>query len=120
MSGVQEYKDFYAVCDHRPGPEPVPRLRVGGTVVFRETDCSARLEDFEGNTGINPNFLYLNLVLTPPAEGSAPQEVLTEVELEEWRPQGGAPGLEYDEVHFRVQGSPDELQLHCIKVEHPM
>jgi hypothetical protein len=111
MQGVHAYEGFYANCDHMPGAERV--LRVGGTVVFRTMGWSAKLERTEGNTGINPLMLHLDLVLAPPANGSG--DALTPYPLEEWTE--APPAAEYEEVEFHVQGSDDDPPP-ILKVEH--
>jgi hypothetical protein len=104
MKGVHAYEDFYANCDHMPGAERA--LRIGGRIVFRTTGWSARLEPTEGNDGINPKMLHLDLVFTPPEEGSGQTDVLTPYDLEEW--PSAPPAAEYDEVEFHVRGSDDD------------
>jgi hypothetical protein len=118
MPGVYAYKGFYAIHDHMQGAEDV--LRIGGTVEFRTGGWSAELRPTkrEGNPGINPFIFYVDLVLSPPPEGSAVTEALTEFELPELRIQN--PALEYHEVLFRVVGSPDEEPApERVYVEHP-
>jgi hypothetical protein len=106
----EEYQDFYAICDHMPGAERV--LRVGGKVMCPETGWSAHLEPTQGNTGINPLLLHLDLVLTRPKGGAA--EVMTLVDIDEWRQQ--PPAHEYEQVEFhRSDAKPPPI----ISVEHP-
>jgi hypothetical protein len=88
----EEYQDFYAICDHMPGAERV--LRVGGKVMCPETGWSA------------------HLVLTRPKGGAA--EVMTLVDIDEWRQQ--PPAHEYEQVEFhRSDAKPPPI----ISVEHP-
>jgi hypothetical protein len=111
MSAADEYRDFYAICDHMPGKDRV--LRVGGTVICPTTGWSARLEPTEGNTGINQFMLHLDLVVTPPAPDTPVIEVRTP-ESAEWRQS--PPALEYTDVEFhRSDADPPPT----IKVEHP-
>lgn len=116
MQGVHEHESFFAICNHMPGADRA--LRVGGTVVFRTGGWSAKLREHERKepTGINPFILYLDLVIDPPAEGMAVPEVLTPVELDEFRVED--PALEYQEVHFIVVGTEDEPPER-VEVEHP-
>jgi hypothetical protein len=111
MLGVHAYEGFYANCDHMPGAERA--IRVGGTVVFRTTGWSASLKRTEGNTGINPHMLHLDLVLVPPDGGGG--EAITSYELPEWKE--APPAAEYDEVEFHVQGSDDD-RPPILKVVH--
>ena len=113
MQGVHEYKDFYASHDHMPGSDRT--LRVTGTVVFRTGGWSACLEETDGNTGINPKMLVLNLVITPPEEGAVTTDALTPVEVE-WSVDD--PQIEYEQVEFRVVGSDDDPPP-VIDVVHP-
>jgi hypothetical protein len=115
MKGVGTYEDFYAICNHEP-PETRHAVRVGGAVVFLESGWSARLERTEGNTGINPVMLHLDLILIPPPPDSSQADVLDRQDLEEWRE---APPLrEYQEVEFHVKGTDDDPPP-VMKVQHP-
>lgn len=114
MSGVDHYEDFYAICNHEPlGPN---EIRVGGVVVFRQTEWKARLELHKGPGGINYKLLQLELVITPPPPGAAVIDVLTRFELPEWRQPD--PVIEYDEVDFRVVGSVEEPEPPTTSVDH--
>jgi hypothetical protein len=118
VPGVLEYKDFYAIHDHMPGGDH--SLRVGGTVVFRTSGWSAELRPLKktGPTGINPLIFYLELVLTPPPDGTAVSEVITPFDLPEFRYADTT--LDYNEVQFKVVGSPDEEPVpDLLKVQHP-
>jgi hypothetical protein len=105
-----EYQDLYAICNHMSGAERV--LRVGGKVTCPETNWSAHLEPTQGNTGINPLMLHLDLILERP-EGGA-EEVVTLTPIEEWRQEN--PTIEYEEVeiHRSDGGSPPPV----ITVDH--
>jgi hypothetical protein len=111
MQGVHAYEDFYANCDHMPGAERA--LRVGGRIIFRTTGWSARLEPTQGNVGINPDMLHLDLVLTSPEGASG--DALTPFDLEPWT--AAPPAREYDEVEFHVRGTDDDAPP-VLKVEH--
>jgi hypothetical protein len=112
MSYPYSYEDFFAICDHEPGAERV--IRVGGTIVFMESGWSARLKEFEGNPGINPFLLHLDLVLEVPTPPTA--DVIVRFELPEWRQ---APPLrEYDQVEFHLVGH-DGDPPPILKVSHP-
>lgn len=111
---VDEYKNFYAICSHSPVGEHA--LRVGGTVCFRTSGWSATLEQTEGNTGINPFLLHLDIVMIPPDPATPVQEVITCQELPEW--QVAEPAIEYTELEFHVRGS-DDPPPPVIPVQHP-
>lgn len=111
MSGVHEYEDFRANCDHMPGRGR--KLKVGGTVVFRQGGWSARLEAREGNQGINDKLLHLNLVIDPAEYGP---DLITHFPLDEY--QIDDPPIEYDQVEFHVVGSDDDPP-EILEVEHP-
>ncbi|MEA2190483.1 MAG: hypothetical protein QOI73_604 [Solirubrobacteraceae bacterium] len=121
MQGVQAYEDFFASHDHMPGGERA--LRVSGTVVFRTSGWSAFLETTEGNVGINPEILGLDLVLTPPQEGAVTTHEPTPDEVE-WSidypadPAAQAIVSEYSQVQFRVVGSEDDPPP-VLDVAHP-
>ena len=118
MSAVHEYQDFYAIHNHQPGSDRA--LRVGGTVVFRTGGWAAELHAHErgGTGGINPTLLELDLVLTAPPEGDAVPEVLTPVELAEFRLEN--PAIEHTQVYFHLVGGDDaEDPPPPIDVEHP-
>ncbi len=114
MQGVHAYEDFYASHDHMPGSDRT--LRVTGTVVFRTGGWSACLQPTEGNTAINPQMLSLNLVITPPDEGAVTTDALTPVDVQ-WSVDD--PQTEYEQVQFRVLGSPDDDPPPVIDVVHP-
>lgn len=116
MAGVESYEGFYAIHDHMPGSDRA--LRVGGTVIFRTGSWSAELRPHQrsGNTGINPFILYLELVIAPPLEGTGVTQVLTPLELPEYRLYDSP--LDYKEVHFMVVGTDDEPPEPLI-VQHP-
>lgn len=105
-----EYQDFYAICDHMPEADRV--LRVGGAVICPTTGWSAGLGPTAGNTGINQFLLQLDLVVTPPAPGTAVEDRLTPVQFE-WRES--PPAIEYQEVEFHRD---DTAPPPTIKVEH--
>jgi hypothetical protein len=113
VQGVHAYEDFYASHNHMPGSDRA--LRVTGTVVFVTGGWSCELRETEGNTGINPEMLSLDLVITPPADGVAVPEVLTPVQVE-WSIDD--PQTEYRQVQFRVVGTDDEPPP-VIDVQHP-
>ena len=106
MRIVDHYEDVYASHDHMPGSDHV--LRVTAAVVFKTGGCSAELHEHKGNTGINPAMLTLDLVLSPPPEGSAVAEVLTPTQVE-WSVD--TPAIEYREVQFHVVGTEDENRV---------
>ena len=114
MKGVAEYRDFFAICDHEPPAEPA--IRAGGTIVFNESGWSAELVRTKGDTGINPYLLHLDLVFTPPDEGSAQTDPLEPFELREWRE--APPVREYQQVEFHVRGS-DDQPPPILEVDHP-
>jgi hypothetical protein len=112
MNSAQEaYENWFAICNHMPGREPA--IRVGGTVICPTTGWSVQLKQTEGNTGINPLMLHLDLIVTPPPPGTPVQEVLTPEEVE-WRE--APPALEYEEVEFRRS---DSDPPPIMKVDHP-
>jgi len=74
-----------------PGADRV--LRVNGTGVFPTTGWSAKLRNLEGNAGINPKMLRLELEVTEPAFGN---EVITEQPIHEYAMSD--PPIEYAEV----------------------
>lgn len=111
MQDVDRYEDFTASCDHMPGKQPT--LRVKGTVWTRTGGWSCELRRTQGDTGINPRMLWLDLVLTPP-DGVAP-EMITPNPVA-WSEE--EPRIEYDEVRFRVFGTDDEPP-EAIEVSHP-
>lgn len=113
MRIVDHYEGFYAGHEHMPGSDHA--LRSTGTVVFSTGGCSAELKGHEGNTGINPEILALDLVLTPPPEGTAVTQALTPVPVE-W--SAADPEIEYRQVQFRVVGADDEPPP-VIDVTHP-
>lgn len=113
MEGVHAYEDFYASHNHMPGSDRT--MRVTGTVVFLTGGWSCELRPTEGNTGINPQMLSLDLVLQSPPEGSAVPEVLTPCAVE-WSVDD--PPIEYQQVQFRVIGTDDEPPP-VIDVDHP-
>ncbi len=113
MGIVDHYEDFYASHDHMPGSDHA--IRVTGTVVCRTGGCSAELQERRGNTGINPEMLHLNLILTAPPEGSAVTEVLTPISLE-WSVD--EPQIDYREVEFHVVGTDDDPPP-VLDVVHP-
>jgi hypothetical protein len=118
MPGVMSYEGFYAIHDDMPGGDRA--LRVGGTVVFRTGGWSAKLRPHEkkGPTGINPYIFYVDLVLTPPAEGTGVTQALERFDLPELRVEHAT--LEYQEVHFIVVGSSEEEpRPETLEVEHP-
>jgi hypothetical protein len=110
---VDHYEDFYASHNHMPGSGR--EMKVTGTVVCRTGGCSAELRDHEGNAGINPQMLALDLVLTGPDDGTAVTDVLTPIPVE-WRVSD--PAIEYREVQFFVVGTEDEPPP-VIGVDHP-
>ena len=113
MNGVDEYRKFYAICNHPPLGDHA--IRVGGTVCFRTSGWEAHLQPTRGNVGINPTMLHLDLVITAPDPGEGIQEVITCSELDEWR--ANTPTIEYTEVEFHVRGSGDEPPP-ILSVEH--
>ena len=110
MDAVHEYQDFYASHDHMPGSQGT--MRVLGVVVFRHGGWQAELRRTEGNTGINPRMLALDLVLTGPPGAST--TALENVPVE-WSEENAD---EYEQVQFRVVGTTDEPPP-VIKVGHP-
>jgi len=102
MGKVHAYKDFYAVCNHMPGSSDRGRLfRVGGTITFATDGWDARLERKDNQpVPISPLSLQLELVLSEP---SGAIDVLTDVELPEYREEN--PAHEYYEVVFSVRNA---------------
>lgn len=96
MARVLGYKDFYAHCDHMPGKERA--LRVGGVIECPTGGWSAKLVPHErsGPPGINPLVLELDLVVTEPT-GGVP-EVLTDIEVEEYKITD--PAFDYHDVYI--------------------
>jgi len=113
MRGVHAYEDFYASHDHMPRSDRT--LRVSGTVVFTTSGWSCSLRQTEGNTGINPTMLSLDLLLTEPPPDTPVMDVLTPCPVE-WSVDD--PAIEYQQVQFRVRGSEDEPPP-TIEVVHP-
>jgi len=115
MSGVHAYENFYASHDHMPGRNRT--MRVSGTVVFATGGWSCDLRRTEGNTGINPRMLSLDLLLDPPDPGTGVPEVLSPCNVE-WTEDDVSE--EYEEVEFRIVGGTDEEEPPpVIPVEHP-
>jgi hypothetical protein len=83
-----EYKDFHAYRDHMS-----KSLRVTGTCIVRGGGVAVNLQPFEGNSGINPKMLALELDFLVTAEDPSQQPV-------EWH--GGWDEERYEEVEFRV------------------
>lgn len=110
MTAVSEYQDFFASCNHMPGADE--RIRVTGPV-FTSGGWGAELRKSEGNTGINPEMLSLDLVLTEPSGPSTDALETVPVEWSEDDPP------EYKQVQFRVVGTDDEPPP-VIDVEHPV
>jgi hypothetical protein len=100
MADVRGYKDFYAHCDHMPGSEPA--LRVGGKVVCPTDGWSAKLRPHQrsGPPPFNPLSLELDLVLEEPGDGAA--EVITEIDVEEYRID--EPVFDYHDVFIFGDG----------------
>jgi hypothetical protein len=87
-------------------------LRVGGKVQCPTSGWAAHFEETQGNTGIDPDILNLDLVLTKP-EGPV-LDRFEWIDVNEWRQE--PPVREYDEVEFhRADGDPPPR----IKVDHP-
>jgi hypothetical protein len=112
MSEVNEYKDFYAICNHEPEGER--RIRVGGTVVFNKTGGAAELGPYKGSPPLVPELttLLLTLALNPSEHGGA---ALDPVPLEEWSQKD--PHVEYTKVKFFVSGT-DDAAPSAQEVEH--
>ncbi|HEV2815328.1 MAG TPA: hypothetical protein VGW10_18880 [Solirubrobacteraceae bacterium] len=113
MGVVDHYEDFYASHDHMPGSSRT--MRVKGTVVFARGGATAELREHEGNPGINPQMLPLDLVLTPPGYDAPTTPALHPVPVE-WSVDD--PSIEYRQVQFFVVGTDDEPPP-VIDVEHP-
>lgn len=113
MRAIQTYEDFYASHDHMPGSART--MRVTGTVVFATGGWSAKLCATEGNTGINPEMLSLDLVLEGPPDAGAVTDVLTRCPVA-WSVDD--PPIEYQHVQFRVVGTEDDPP-EAIDVDHP-
>jgi hypothetical protein len=113
VQGVDHYEDFYASHNHMPGSDRA--IKVTGTVVFRTGGYSAKLCPKEGNTGINPQMLALELEIDPPSEGAPTTDALTPVAVE-W--SADDPPIEYQQVQFFVVGTDDEPPP-VLGVEHP-
>ena len=113
MKGVHEYKNFYASHNHMPGSSR--SLRVSGTVVFITGGWSCSLRATEGNAGINPQMLGLDLVLEAPEPGTMVLEVLTPCEVA-WNVDD--PDIDYRQISFRVIGSEDEPPP-ILDIDHP-
>jgi hypothetical protein len=90
-------------------------LRVSGSVIFVNGGWSASLKGTEGNSGINPKMLSLDLVLEPPANGSAVTDALTPCAVE-WSIDN--PPIDYEQVEFRIVGTEDEPPP-VLDIEHP-
>jgi hypothetical protein len=113
MQAVSTYEDFHASHNHMPGSDRA--MGVTGTVVFRTGGWSCRLEAVEGNTGINPEMLRLNLILDGPSGSAGETDVLTPCPVEWSVPD---PAIEYQHVEFRVIGT-DDAPPETIPVDHP-
>lgn len=115
MPGSVEYKDFYASCNDMPGADQV--FRTGGTVVFPTSGWSARIGRHEqhGTGPINPLLLELDLTVTEPGNGDEVLDVITPLELEEYRIED--PAIEYQQVVFHLIGR-DEEGPGTIEVVH--
>jgi len=113
MQAVHAYEDFYASHDHMPGSART--MRVSGMVVFATGGWSASLRATEGNTGVNPKMLSLDLILEGPAGGDPATDVLTPCAVE-WSVDD--PSIEYQEIQFHVVGTQDDPPP-VLDVEHP-
>jgi hypothetical protein len=100
MADGLSYMDFYSHCDHMPGSARV--LRVGGTVRYPSEGWTAILRATDGNTGVNPRMLHLDLVVTPPSGDTPVTRPVPEIPLDEF--QIDAPAIEYEEVEFHLVG----------------
>lgn len=100
MAEVLAYKDFYAFCNHMPGSDPV--LRVGGVVECPTNGWSAKLVPHKRNgpPSFNPLVLELDLVMTEPTDGA--EEVITDVDVEEYRVE--KPVFDYHDVFIYGDG----------------
>jgi len=119
MSHIYKYEDFYATCDHLPGPDTSEaRIRVGGTVVFRGGGYAAKLSAAEPNGAppFNPLTLHLDLTITAPTSGGTSE--IKPVELAEF--VESPPAFEYTQVHFRLAGAPDDTAPPIVEVGHPV
>ena len=114
MPGVHAYEDFYASHDHMPGKGG--SMRVTGTVLFVTSGYSCDLTETQGNTGINPQMLSLDLHLKSPPEGAIVQEVITPCPVE-WSVDD--PEIEYQQVTFVVVGDTGDEAPPIIDVDHP-
>jgi hypothetical protein len=116
MPGAVEYKDFYASCDDMEGADHV--FRTGGTLVFPTSGWSARIGPHRqhGTGPINPRLLELDLTVTEPGDGDEVLDVITPLELKEYRIED--PAIEYQQVHFHLVGRDDEEGPGTIEVVH--
>jgi hypothetical protein len=85
-----KYEDFTAIHDHMS-----KTLRVDGNVIVEHGGFAVRLQPFEGNPGINPRMLTLELVATPTGESPSHQTVHHDQPWED--------GTDYNQVSFRVK-----------------
>lgn len=72
-------KDWHASQDFMPGGPPT--LNVTGTVVCPTTGYKAKLVRHSPQ-GINPTIYILDLIVTPPAPGTAVDNVLTDLHVQ--------------------------------------
>jgi hypothetical protein len=108
----EKYRGWYAICDHTLGKDR--EIRVGGEVWCPTSDWSAELTPTEGNTGINPLMLHLDLVVTPPPPDKGGTKVITWVPVE-WRAE--SPAFEYQQVQIRrADADPPPI----MDVDHPV
>ncbi len=112
MGIIHRYDKFEAFCDHEPGPGgPSNVLTVSGAGSFIHGGCTAELVESSSPAGTGTDLL-LDLVLTPPAEGSGYTQEVEGFEVG-WSGDGhSAEGsLQYEHVRFRVVGTDDDPPL---------
>jgi hypothetical protein len=92
MSFEVHYEDFTATHDRMS-----KTLRVDGVVIVEHAGVAVHLEPHEGNAGINPSMLTLDLVFTVTGESPSREPVHYD--------QPWSDDLPHTEVDFRVRGA---------------
>jgi hypothetical protein len=79
---IHPSKNWKAWHDFMPSSKPT--LHITGTVVFPTTGYNARLRPAISQ-GINPAIYLMDLVVTPPAEGTVVHQTVTDVDISPYR-----------------------------------
>lgn len=103
--------EWHAYRNEMPGAGKT--LRVSGSCCFPTDGWKAELVPHEGNTGINPNDLWLDVKVTPPNELAI--EVLTEVPVEYVVRDLILP---YTHVTVSKEGDPTQMKNLPVEIVH--